>query len=213
MNRYIIYKIDFRLLLWLIFAFIIATIVGTVSHEYGHYLTFQLAGVDAKVHYASTSLIIPDDFDGIISRKDAFLMTLGGPLQTIFTGSIGLFLLYFYRKKIILLEKLNMIHWFYIFLTLFWLRQTANFVLWTTKYLTHRYLSQQMDEVKLALHLGIPEWSIIFPTAILGFVITIYVIFGYIPIKQRFTFIVSGLIGGVLGFYLWLVLFGKIIMP
>jgi len=213
MNKYIIYKIDLRLLLWLIFAFIIATIVGTVSHEYGHYLTYQLAGVDAEVHYVSTSLIIPDDFDGIISRKDAFLMTLGGPLQTLFTGSIGLSLLYFYRKKIIFLEKLNMIHWFYIFLALFWLRQTANFVLWTTKYLTHGYLSQQMDEVKLALNLGIPEWSIIFPTAILGFFITILVIFGYIPIKQRFTFIVSGLIGGVLGFYLWLVLFGKIIMP
>lgn len=46
-----------------------------------------------------------------------------------------------------------------------------------------------------------------------GIVILAVVIFKFIPIKQRLTFMAAGLVGGVTGFVFWLILFGKIIMP
>lgn len=213
MNKYITYKIDFQLLLWLILSFIFFTIIGTISHEFGHYLAAKYIGLDAKVHYGYTRITIPDDFSGVVSQADRFLLTLGGPLQTIFTGVLGLFLLYINRKRIKSLEKLKTIHWIYVLLSLFWLRQTANFVMWIRTYFIRGRFSKSMDEIKLARNLEMHEWSIIFPTAVLGFLITVYVIFRYIPLHQRFTFVLSGLIGGASGYYLWLESLGKIIMP
>ena len=213
MNKFFPLKVDFSLLAGLISAFILFTIIGTISHEFGHYLAAKYIGLDAKIHYGYTSFIIPDDFSGVISRADRFLLTLGGPLQTIFTGILGLFLLYINRKTIKSLEKLKTIHWIYVLLSLFWLRQTANFVMWIRAYFIRGSFSKSMDEIKLARNLEIHEWSIIFPTAVLGFLITVYVIFRYIPLHQRFTFVLSGLLGGVSGYYLWLESLGKIIMP
>jgi hypothetical protein len=50
-------------------------------------------------------------------------------------------------------------------------------------------------------------------TALIGIIILAVVIFKFIPIKQRLTFMAAGLAGGVTGFVLWLILFGKMIMP
>ena len=69
-----------------------------------------------------------------------------------------------------------------------------------------------MDEIKLAHNLDIYDFSILIPTAFIGLLVAFYIIFKYIPYNQRFTFIVSGLIGGILGFYFWLILFGKFIL-
>lgn len=213
MKKYFSFTIDFKLLFSLIITFVLFTIIGTVSHETGHYLAAKIVGLDVIVHYGSTSTIIPDDFDGIITKSELFLVTLGGPLQTIFTGTLGLSLLLYNRKKIISLKKLKIIHWFYIFLSLFWLRQSFNFITLITKYFIKGRYSKQMDEIKLARNLDIHDFSILIPTAFIGLLVAFYIISKYIPYNQRFTFIVSGLIGGILGFYFWLILFGKFILP
>ncbi|WCM42097.1 hypothetical protein MG290_00015 [Flavobacterium sp. CBA20B-1] len=212
MKKYFSYKIDFKLLVLLIITFIVFTIIGTVSHESGHYIAAKFVGLDALIHYASTSILIPDDFKGVITQSDQLLFTLGGPLQTIITGTLGLLLLYFNRKKISS-EKLKTAHWFYIFLSLFWLRQTFNFIIVVTKYFMNGRYPKKMDEIKIARNLDINDFSILIPTAFIGIFVTLFIIFKYIPYHQRFTFIISGLIGGSLGFYLWLVLFGKFILP
>lgn len=153
MKKYFSFTIDFKLLFPLIITFVLFTIIGTVSHESGHYIAAKIVGLDAIIHYSSTSIIIPEDFDGIITKPERFLVTLGGPLQTIFTGSLGLFLLFFHRKKITSLKKLQIIHWVYIFLSLFWLRQTFNFITLISKYFMKGRYSKQMDEIKLARNL------------------------------------------------------------
>lgn len=213
MKKYFSFTIDFKLLFLLIITFVLFTIIGTVSHESAHFIAAKIVGLDAILHYGSTSIIIPDDFDGIITKSVRFFVTLGGPLQTIFTGSLGLILLIFNRKKIISSKNLKIIHWAYVFLSLFWLRQTFNFITLITKYFIKGRYSKQMDEIKLARDLDIHDFSILIPTAFIGILVTFYVIFKYIPYNQRFTFIISGLIGGILGFYLWLILFGKYILP
>ena len=49
-------------------------------------------------------------------------------------------------------------------------------------------------------------------TAILALIILIVIIYKFIPRQQLFTFLISGLIGGVSGYYLWMIVFGKILM-
>ncbi|WP_301161956.1 hypothetical protein [uncultured Winogradskyella sp.] len=43
----------------------------------------------------------------------------------------------------------------------------------------------------------------------IGLLISCYVVFKIIPIKYRFTFIVSGLVGGISGFAIWLGFLGE----
>lgn len=211
LKKLIVFKIETKLLLILIVAFIIATAVGTVSHEYGHYIAAKLRGINTEVHYGYTSVIYDGNLRGA-TRFDRFIFTLGGPVQTIFTGTLGFILLFIFQKNKNS-SVLRLIQWFFVFLSLFWLRQTANFMMWMIGYLLRGKFSVRGDEIKLAKHLELPNWAIILPTALLGFMVAMVVIFKFIPIQQRFTFIIAGLIGGVSGYIIWLELLGKIIMP
>jgi len=205
------FKIDIQLLIYLIVAFIFATIIGTLSHEYGHFFAGKLIGLDTEVHYDYTSFANNNHIE--INTFERILLTLGGPLQTILTGIIGLCLLFANKSKILLLNKLNLKYWIYVFLSLFWLRQTANIVMWLIGFFISGKFSQRSDEVRLAIYFQIPEWSISLTTAILGLIVAIFVIFKFIPINQRLTFIFAGLIGGISGYYIWIESIGKLIMP
>lgn len=70
-----------------------------------------------------------------------------------------------------------------------------------------------MDEIRLANYLKIPQWSIITITGILGIAVTLFVIFKYIPARQGLTFLLSGFIGGVLGFIIWFGGPGALVIP
>lgn len=54
-NKYISPSLHFRLLFYLSIGFIISTVAGTLSHEYGHYLAAKILHIPMKVHYAYTS--------------------------------------------------------------------------------------------------------------------------------------------------------------
>lgn len=207
MKRIITFNIEIKALICLILAFIFATVIGTVTHEYGHFFAAKFMGIEAKVHYAYTSIYQH------ISKTEEFIFTLGGPLQTMTTGTIGLILLYANRSGILRLNKLKISHWTFVFLALFWLRQPANFAMYLIGYLITGKYSKRGDEIQLADYLNMPDWSIAFATAAIGVVVAMLVIFKFIPVDQRFTFIISGLIGGTLGFYSWLMSLGEVIMP
>jgi len=222
-------------------AFILSTIVGTISHEYGHHTIAKYLDYSSTVHYGYTNW---DDnktrpfVDSIFSRyskelesnlyfpkkkefcliqekqmKDGFWITLGGPIQTMLTGTIGFLLLLKQRKKIIETKKINLYQWFYIFLSLFWLRQFANLFMWVFGYFINRNISLSGDEVGLALSLRLPKETLAVSTAIIGFAVLFFVIFKIIPIDKRFTFISAGLFGGIFGYLFWIVWVGPILMP
>lgn len=233
--------LDIKLGIYLIISFILFTIVGTVSHEIGHYAFAKLLGLDASINYAHTqwtdlisrpqldqiyekySNEIPKGIDypekqkyeAIVSKMihDDFIITIGGPLQTMLTGTIGLLILFSQRKKYFATAKLDIKQWLLIFLTLFWLRQLFNFAHGIIKYIMVGHFPYTNDEATLARHLQINELSITSLTAIIAAAILYIIVFKYIPISQRLTFCTSGLIGGLLGFYIWLILLGPIAMP
>ena len=183
------------------------TVIGTISHEYGHLLAAKLMGFNARINYMSTWLT---NNRQLMTDKQDFWLKLAGPLQTILTGTIGfLFLSTSFKNT----ERLTKGQWALVFISLFWLRQSANFVIWLTAYLITGNYSAHGDEINLSRYLNWPDWSIISFTAFIGFMLLTIVIFKFIPKSQRFTFILSGLIGGISGYLLWLVYFGKFIMP
>lgn len=233
-------KFDFILSIKLILVFILMTVIGTLSHELGHYSVAKYLGYDARINYNSTMYFNEEllNFLDEIGNKyryelknnldfpekekyfnltnnyrwHHFLFTLGGPVQTILTGTIGLLLLIVYKKKYIITEKVTLFGWVLIFLTLFWLRQSANLISALGNYLIYDNSQISGDEMRLAYFLELNIWTIQIITGIIGFAVLFYVI-KILPNNLKLTFIFSGLIGGILGYYLWLIKYGKIILP
>lgn len=234
-------KFDPKLFVILFFTFIVMTVVGTLIHELGHYSAARLLGYEAHINYGSTGTHHPEwsdylrdthkkyrheiqtdkDFPGKEKflaineayRSDHFWIILGGPLQTILTGTLALLLLYRLRKRLIQGDTITFWGWLLVFFSLFWLREVANFFNYTFYFLRHGTVSLRGDETKLALDLGIHVWSIQLATALIGLAVLGYIVFKILPKKVVFTFLLSGLFGGVAGYYLWLIKYGPLIFP
>lgn len=206
-----VWNMDWRLFGYLVLAFILFTIIGTVTHELGHWSAARLMGFNAGINYNSTRLSNPGR---VIKQREGFLITLGGPVQTIVTGTIGLLLIGRYRKSFYAKEQLSVPQWLLVFTSLFWLRPTANFCNWVINcMMIGRYASGRNDEIKLSRYLMLPEQSLSAITGLIGLLVLTLVVFRFIPAAQRLTFIFAGLVGGISGFLFWLVYFGKFIFP
>lgn len=233
-------KFDLKLFVCLFFAFVAATIIGTLSHEYGHAAVAKYFGYDTSVSYGymffedpihhefvettyteycdeiKMGLDFPEKekFNKIIQErtKNGFWVTLGGPLQTMLTGTIGLLLIFFYRNKFSK-QRLKIGQWILVFLSLFWLREPANLFMGIMGYLLNGQFSMSGDEAVLTLHLGLPFWSIGTIAGIIGLAVLAYLIFKIVPPKERITFILAGLSGGIFGYWFWLVWAGPILLP
>lgn len=222
-------------------AFVIFTPIGTVSHEYGHVLAAQMRGYETKLHYASTDwnaeadkkklevLYLENEEDILAGRpfadknemeaivkklkNDSLFNTLGGPIQTMLTGTIGLVFLFF-RRKSIAQNGLKLIDWLGVFLALFWLREVFNIYSSVSDKIFG--IGQSFyggDEARISTMLGFSPGVIPIICGLLGLCVFIYVLFKIIPLQKRLSFIIGGLLGGLLGLYLWLQWLGPIVLP
>ena len=236
-----IFKIELKLFLILSLTFILFTIIGTVSHEYGHYFVAKSLGYHAEVSYAFTNFS-DEKFDLFIDsidakypnnedlkkdfpekeryltatkkyKEDDFLITLGGPFQTMLTGTLGLLFLNFKKEKFNGSKSNDLISWLLVFLSLFWLRQLSNFCLWMFKYFITGKFFINSDEVKVALYLHVQKGTFSTITALIASIFLAFIILKIVPKEKRITFITAGLVGGLLAYYIWLVLLGPIVMP
>ncbi len=233
-------KFDYKLFISLTLTFMLMTVVGTLSHEFGHYTVSKCLGYEASINYQSSShwdttfneylkdtytkysheiknkLDFPgkEKYQTIIKKHqdDNFWIVLGGPFQTMLTGSIGFILLLLYSHKCISINRVNLKGWSLIFLSLFWLRQVANLFMALMAYILKGKPSLKGDEMRLANHLDINIWSIQILSGIAGAGVLIFVL-RVLPKSVVLTFLFSGLVGGILGYYLWLIKFGQYIMP
>lgn len=201
-----------KLLLYLTAGFILAVIAGTLSHELGHYLVAKSLSFDAGMNYRSAYFLLHDG-QRLKTPEERFLITLGGPAQTMLTGSVGFLLLYFYRRYYMQAARLSFKQWSLVFLSLFWLRQPANFVMWAASGLFTGNFSDNGDEVKISRYLGLSDWFVPAVTGIAGAIILVIVFSRFVPKGQRLTFLLSGLIGGIAGYFFWFEWAGKMILP
>jgi len=104
--------------------------------------------------------------------------------------------------------------WFAVFLSLFSLRFVANMTLSVLyEFINPNGTYFGGDEARIARSLNLPKGSIAFPLFCIGLLIALWVIFKVLPYKTRFTFILSGLTGGVLGWIIWMDWLGPIVLP
>jgi hypothetical protein len=248
------FSINIKPLLILTIGFILFTVIGTVSHEYGHIIVAKYFGYETTLHYGSMNYLpkgyledqdviavrdltkdyIDIEYDSwpkdIKEKTEKFknilrerywneqsnsdlLITIGGPLQTILTGTIGLLIL-IWRRKSIYKNGLKILDWLAIFLSLFWLREIFNLVTSIGgEIVSPNGTWFSGDELHISQGLNLWSGTIPIVLATIGLTISLYVIFRILPNKIRLTFILSGFIGGISGFILWMNIIGPKILP
>jgi hypothetical protein len=229
------------LLLKLLLGVILLTVTGTLTHEFGHYIVARMLGYKAEIKYGMTTFYDAhnDSFLQHIhtnyakevkhklpfpasnkywhlqaqQRKNTFWILFGGVAQTTLFGSLGLLLLLLHKAKIQPHQNnIPVMLWMYIFMALFWLREPVNLLAGLGK-LIYTGVPPMFDEISLAHLLNWPSWSIAVLTGLLGMFIFGYILFRIIPAALRFTFFTAVFLGGCLGYILWLMLLGPIILP
>lgn len=234
-------QIDIRYLFLLTLSFIVFTAVGTLSHEMGHLSFAKYLDYETKLHYGSVEyensrvderlgnlyranktaidngapFEQKDEYEKVVKESQAneLVIAIGGPLQTTLTGTIGGLILLFRRKEI-RMNGLKLLDWLLVFLTLFWLRQVFNVVMSVGSELRSpdgSYFGGDEEYISDVLHLWPGTVSTILGS--IGLVISAFIVFRVVPRPLRLTFVLSGLIGGVLGFIVWMNILGPKLLP
>ena len=232
-----------RLACILVAGFVAFTVIGTLTHELGHIAFAKAFGYRTSLHYGymqyhehplhAEYYVIDRKYTEAIQANEPFSewqrkeeleqifktyslwITMGGPIQTIITGSLGFIFLYRKRKRIVQ-RGMQWVDWLLVFLSLFWLRELFNPITGLVRAIvqgTYNPFSGRSDELSLARDLGWWEGSISMPLALIAAFIGVYVIFKILPKTYRFTFILAGLVGGMFGFFFWLEWLGPVVMP
>lgn len=229
-----------RLFALLALGFVLATIIGTVSHELGHIAVAKSLGYETKLHYASIHFNWEEKLDFLETYfhkneakihaegnspektyfKTAFakfwyndsLVRWGGPLQTMITGTLGTIMLWLRRKKI-LTYGMKTADWFWVIISFFWSRQLANIIIiGINRFLFPKTLPGG-DEARISQYLRLPILTLNVVTGFIAGVVLIWVVFIIIPKHQRFTFITGGLAGSALGWMVWMKWIGPAVLP
>lgn len=232
---------NIRLFLFLAFTFIAFTIIGTLTHELGHYAASKYIGLQPTLHFQSVDSKLSEneiELDKILAlyqkeidaKKDFpakkryeeimkieakidFIHSAAGPIQTMLTGTVGFILLLVYRNNFFASEKLNMRQWLLVFLSLFWLREVFNTSMAICLLMVTKEKEFYGDEFILSKHLALPSFTLPIATALIGIIICYVVVFKFIPSSQRKIFISAGFVGGIIGFVLWMYIVGPILLP
>jgi len=243
-------KVHPRLFAMLALSFVIATIMGTVSHELGHYIMGKSKGYEVKLHYSSVSYkpsqaldlkkfdsLYKADEKKILSKESSpekvsflkyrdslgikirnewqreMLFRIGGPLQTMITGTIGILLLWYNRKKIVIKKELSLKEWLAVILAFFWSRAVLNELICIYYYLVERKVSKFGDESMISLSMGYHANTLNATTCIVGTFLLLWVTFFIVPKQQRFSFILAGISGSALGVMIWFLWIGPVVLP
>ncbi len=237
MKSLLAYTVKPRLFALLALGFVLATIVGTVSHEASHYFAAKHYGSKPELHYAMVSFKTNPEKQQLKDYYEAnhkkiaspettaektyfrknlkiyyqkyFYIILAGPAQTMLTGIIGIFLLWYWTKRS---SNFNIKHWLAVFLAFFWSRQVLNFLMSIPNF-WQQYPSIRSDESKLSAYLRLPYWTIGAITAVIGLILLLWVVFYKMPKEYRPSFIIAGVVGSTLGWTLWMHILGPVILP
>lgn len=185
--------------------FSLLVVLGTLSHEIAHIIVAKMLGFEATLHYGSMSWFVNGvDANLMASKQEIFLVTLGGVVQTVVSGIIGVFILYFSRSKLMF--------WLGIALTLFWSRQIVNLIVgvFSGIFLNKAFFGG--DELILAQILGLPNGFFSITLALFGFLFCFYAVYK-IKKNNRLSFILGGMCGGIITYILWFGYLGKLFLP
>ena len=201
-----IYKI-FKFLI----IFIFLTIIGTQTHEWGHYLVAKSFNFNPILHYDKVSYTFEKE-NAKYNQIKVLLITIAGPLETITVGFFGFFFL-IKRRKNRQLKRFNFLDWLAVFLSLFWLRQVFNFSSSLIRSVITGELRFGGDEAKISKMLNTYSGTFGIITGAIGIIISYYVIFKFLKNTDRYNLLIGGFLGSIIGYIVWFQILGKIILP
>ena len=214
---------------------ICVVILGTLSHEFGHYVMAKHLGYESSFNYAHTIYVDKDNtefvkysyrkYQNYINNelsfpnsdkfyflknkyfRDGFLITLNGVLTTLILGITGLIIAIYADKR-------NYKNFTYLgtFFCLFILRQPCNFFMGLLNNLVLNKPNHS-DEIRLANILQIPSLSLEFITSLLAIVVykRLLNLNAFKNDKLNLTFHIF--LGGIIGYYFWLYKYGPVLIP
>lgn len=215
--------------------------VGIVVSNFSTYSTVRLLGYESTIGYAgvTTCTIISDDtlysnaykkyeyeidnglsfpdkvkFDIIHTKinKRATIVYLAAPIVTIAIGTVFFLALYKKYGKRKLANDLSLKDWIMVFLSLFWVRELLVFILYVKLYFANKTDSCFIDEFLVLTINHLPLFPFLLLLGSISTFIIGSIIFVFLPKNNRLVFLVSGLVGSFLGFILWFLFLGPIIM-
>lgn len=179
--------------------------LGTMLHELGHWAVAEALGCPATLHYGWTHLECAP-----LSESASTLVTLGGPVQTMVTGTLGLGLLWRLRG-----QAWGGRHLVALLMALFWSREVFNaaaYVVFRVGGMVPAERLVQGDELKLGLALGGPPELVLAVTGLVGALAVLWVALE-VRRSERVPLVVGGGVGSLLGFALWMQIVGPVLLP
>lgn len=140
----------------------------------------------------------------IINKHDMYIIS-GGVLQPILLSTLA-FLILTYRKKLSKITFFSFTDWFLVFVTMLLPRQIFNFI--CNLFLTMSY----PDELKIAQLLDLHKEMLLLSVGTISLLICLAVI-KFIPKTYKKEFVLGAVIGFSVGYFLWMIIFGPIILP
>jgi len=130
------------------------------------------------------------------------------------TGTLGLAWLLWNRRKHAAAESLSRAGWCAVLLALLWARQVFNQLRYGLDWIQGEIdIPTGGDEERISLLLGIPRWSLLAASGLIG-VIICSVVVGYgVPALQRRPLLIGASVGGAAGYILWMNMLGPYLLP
>lgn len=227
-----------RMLIVIAAVFLPMAAVGTLCHESGHWLVMRALGNRPVLHYGSCSwghdslwegeaVIIqrrheyeasgqrvPADVPPMPGRADEIvcettLGLLGGPLVNMTIGTIGLLSLWALRRRS---DAWEAPQWCALVAALFWSRQPFILACAFGEYLVNGYVRAGGDEVRIAIYNGLPGYSLLLASGIVGAAVCI-VTLRLFPAGYRLHLLLVGTLSCIAGYALWYGLLGPLLLP
>jgi hypothetical protein len=182
-------------------------IIGTLAHELGHYLVAVVGyHVPAMIAYAFTYI-----FDDLTLEQE-FWFIVGGPVSTWLVAAVGIgIILWKYRPMHSEQKPMGLGQAAAVIASTFSLRFVFNAGMY---FFSHTLLLKPSgaDEVKIAQYLGISPDLMMYGSALIGVLVVLTALY-YIPRPQCYIVLMSGFLGGVLGYLFWYNWLGPLVLP
>ncbi|MFX0006353.1 MAG: hypothetical protein ACFFA7_10335 [Promethearchaeota archaeon] len=188
--------------------FFIVLIIGTLVHEFGHYIVAVIYGVPARIAYAYTF------YYGPLTAVQRFWFLMGGPISSWLVSIVGItVILIKYRHMHSEDEKtIGIGQILSITATSFCIRFIFN-AGWYFINTTLLGNSSSADEAKIARdYLHINPDLLMYGSAVVALAFIIIALY-YIPRFQRYIILIGGITGGILGYLFWNYWIGPIVLP
>lgn len=200
--------IYFRSMSIVFLGFIMIVPIGTIAHEFGHILMATAFGFETELFYAS-SVHYGESSVAINPEWIEFLIDLAGPLSTIIVSLIGLFLLN--RCKSIHKIGFDHVPFYTLLVLLLCLFLSREIFIFLSIIMGKGYMNT--DEFKIAEFIALDPGLFSAVIAMFAFSVCTYSVLKLV--KQNFLpwFLLSGIAGSILGFFIWMHVLGPVLLP